>query len=85
VNVSVSCGGVVVSPGDIVVGDVDGIVVVPRRSAPAVIDGARSLQRRLEAVQPQLAEGRITGIDEIQDDLRKRGLVEIDDSYEEVL
>jgi 4-hydroxy-4-methyl-2-oxoglutarate aldolase len=85
VNVSVSCGGVVVSPGDIVVGDVDGIVVVPRRSAPAVIDGARSLQRRLEAVQPQLAEGRITGIDEIQDDLRKRGLVEIDDSYAEVL
>lgn len=85
VNVSVSCGGVVVSPGDIVVGDVDGIVVVPRRSAPSVIEGARTLHQRLEDVQPQLAEGRITGIDEIQHDLRQRGLVEIDDSYEEVL
>lgn len=36
INTSISCGGVVVEPGDIVVGDEDGVVVVPRREAEAV-------------------------------------------------
>jgi len=36
VNHAISCGGVPVSPGDIVVGDRDGVVVVPRAEAEAV-------------------------------------------------
>lgn len=31
INVTVSCGGVVVEPGDVVVGDPEGIVVIPAR------------------------------------------------------
>jgi 4-hydroxy-4-methyl-2-oxoglutarate aldolase len=38
INVPVSCGGVVVCPGDIVVGDGEGVVVVPRDQAIAVAD-----------------------------------------------
>ena len=38
VNVPVACGGVVVHPGDLVIGDGEGIVVVPRRYAGAVAD-----------------------------------------------
>ncbi|HAI86771.1 MAG TPA: methyltransferase, partial [Firmicutes bacterium] len=38
---SISCGGVVVEPGDIVVGDEDGVVVVPRREAEAVAEKVR--------------------------------------------
>jgi regulator of RNase E activity RraA len=38
INVPVSCGGVVVAPGDIVVGDEEGVVVVPRRWAETVLD-----------------------------------------------
>lgn len=30
INLPISCGGMVVNPGDLVVGDLDGIVVVPR-------------------------------------------------------
>jgi 4-hydroxy-4-methyl-2-oxoglutarate aldolase len=37
INVPVSCGGVIVEPGDIVVGDRDGVAVVPRRGIEAVL------------------------------------------------
>lgn len=36
VNGEVSCGGVAIAPGDIIVGDRDGVVAVPRRQAAAV-------------------------------------------------
>jgi RraA family protein len=38
VNVPVACGGVVVHPGDLIVGDEEGLVVVPRAWAQAVVD-----------------------------------------------
>jgi regulator of RNase E activity RraA len=40
VNVPVACGGVTVMPGDIVVADDDGVVIVPVSMAKAVIDEA---------------------------------------------
>ena len=43
VDVPVSCGGVVVEPGDVVVADADGGAVVPRRHA---VDIAALLRRR---------------------------------------
>ena len=36
VNVPIQCGGVIVRPGDLIVGDVDGVVVVPREDIEAV-------------------------------------------------
>jgi regulator of RNase E activity RraA len=36
----VEIGGVLVSPGDLIVGDLDGVVVVPRRVEDEVIDKA---------------------------------------------
>ena len=41
VNVPVVCGGQVVMPGDLLVGDSDGLVVIPRRDAPALLDAVR--------------------------------------------
>ena len=37
-NVTIQCGGVAVRPGDLVVGDDDGVVVVPKQAAEDVID-----------------------------------------------
>jgi RraA family protein len=42
INVPVSCGGVVVNPGDIIVGDEDGVVVITPKDAPEVLEKARA-------------------------------------------
>lgn len=41
INVPVCCGGQVVMPGDILVGDIDGIVVIPRLDARELLTAAR--------------------------------------------
>lgn len=45
-NVPVTCAGVEVHPGDIVVGDVDGVVVVPRAQAAEVLAMAVDIDKR---------------------------------------
>jgi regulator of RNase E activity RraA len=46
-NVPIGCGGVPVYPGDIIVGDIDGVVVIPRHIAEEVAADA-SEQERME-------------------------------------
>jgi regulator of RNase E activity RraA len=40
---SIVCGGIAVSPGDLVVGDEDGVVVVPRDEVDELVTRAREL------------------------------------------
>lgn len=37
INVPIQCGGVIVNPGDLIIGDDDGVVVVPRASVREVL------------------------------------------------
>ena len=41
INTPVSCGGVVIYPGDIIVGDADGVVVISPKDAPGVVKKAK--------------------------------------------
>ena len=52
-NVPVVCGGVTVNPGDLVVGDLDGVVVVPKEHVEAVLKMATDIEVR-EAEQARL-------------------------------
>jgi 4-hydroxy-4-methyl-2-oxoglutarate aldolase len=49
----VSVGGVSVSPGDLIVGDIDGVVVIPRAQVDAVLNAAAS---KVEAEKVRLQE-----------------------------
>ncbi|MEM2593764.1 MAG: RraA family protein, partial [Candidatus Bathyarchaeia archaeon] len=40
INIPISIGGVTVNPGDVIVGDDDGVVVVPRKLALQVVERA---------------------------------------------
>jgi len=52
-NVEVDMGGVIVHPGDIIVGDIDGVVAVPRKHAEDVLAMAQEIDQR-EAEQAKL-------------------------------
>jgi RraA family protein len=56
VNVEISCGGVVVRPGDILVGDEDGIVVIPKEEAEAVLEAAKVFHAREVASAKRLTQ-----------------------------
>lgn len=57
VNVPVTVGGVTVRPGDILVGDADGVAVVPQDRAAAVHEAAGDLLADLAAVRERLDDG----------------------------
>lgn len=62
VNVPVVVGGVVVRPGDVVCGDDDGVVVVPRDEAAWAVERSRSRVVREDATRSRLAAGAL-GLD----------------------
>ncbi len=73
VNVPIACGQVVVNPGDIVVADEDGIVVVPPEEAEWVAEETAKLEAGHAAVQEILLRGEIVNIANIEAKLRAAG------------
>jgi 4-hydroxy-4-methyl-2-oxoglutarate aldolase len=74
VNVPISCGGIVVSPGDVVVGDADGIAVVPREHAASVLELLAALIERERARMAEIRGGQLFAPD-VDDLLRKKGVI----------
>ena len=60
VNGEVLCGGVVVHPGDIVVGDCDGVVVVAAAEAETILEKALAKKAKEDELRPLLKNGDTT-------------------------
>lgn len=60
INQVIQCGGVVVKPGDIVVGDRDGVVVIPWEKAREVLERAQAIAAREIQVREMLRQGKTT-------------------------
>ena len=56
-DVTVACAGVTIQPGDILVGDADGVVVVPPALAAEVLAEARETERQEQFIAERVAAG----------------------------
>lgn len=61
INVPVSVGDMVISPGDIVVGDEDGVVSFTQAAAPTLLEAVKAQIAREEATLVSIREGRYQG------------------------
>ncbi|SEC52674.1 4-hydroxy-4-methyl-2-oxoglutarate aldolase [Rhizobiales bacterium GAS191] len=60
INVAIVCGGVRIEPGDVVVGDRDGVVVVPKDHLDDVLVAAKQREEAEAALRRELKAGRST-------------------------
>jgi 4-hydroxy-4-methyl-2-oxoglutarate aldolase len=79
VNIPVVCAGAAVNPGDVIVADMDGVVVVPARIAQQAADAAEAREANEADKREKLASG-VLGLDmyKMREPLAKAGLKYID-------
>ena len=83
VNFPVTCAGALVQPGDIVVADDDGVVVVPRQDAARVIKAAEEREKKEAVNRERLKKGELTvDIYDMRKALAEKGLKYIDGPLE---
>jgi len=59
INVPINMGGMAVNPGDIIVGDADGLVAIPQDQAERVLASAKSILEKETAAMKQIVAGTV--------------------------
>ncbi|MFB5269716.1 RraA family protein [Paenibacillus enshidis] len=71
VNVPISCGGVSVHPGDIIVGDADGVLVIPQSKEAEVVQSAKEKLKKDEERENRISGDRQATLDYLDSMLSK--------------
>ncbi|HEX3750992.1 MAG TPA: 4-carboxy-4-hydroxy-2-oxoadipate aldolase/oxaloacetate decarboxylase [Streptosporangiaceae bacterium] len=75
VNVPIVCAGQLITPGDVIVADDDGVVAVPRPQAATVLDAARARAGKEAAARKRYAAGELSlDVNDMRDRLAELGL-----------
>lgn len=80
VNVPIACGGIHVSPGDIIIGDSDGVIVVPRNDASTILEAATILSAN-DKKKVQAATDGTAKREWVDEKLKEKNCEIIDDVY----
>lgn len=80
INVPISCGGISVNPGDIILADPDGIIVIPRQDAAAILEEAKKFQAADEKKLAAAKDGTANRA-WVEKSLQEKGYEIIDDVY----
>ena len=82
INVPIQCGGILVNPGDIVLGDDDGVVVVPQQQAKEVLEDAKNIAKAEVKIKDLIKKGKTVGkilnIDTVLGELAKKKPVQLE-------
>jgi 4-hydroxy-4-methyl-2-oxoglutarate aldolase len=79
VNVPVVCAGQSIAPGDVIVADDDGVVVVPRLSAAAVLKASQLREEREAGVRARYQAGELSlDVSDMRARLARKGLTYVD-------
>ncbi|HZO96719.1 MAG TPA: 4-carboxy-4-hydroxy-2-oxoadipate aldolase/oxaloacetate decarboxylase [Gaiellaceae bacterium] len=79
VNVPVECAGRRVEPGDVVVADDDGVVVVPRARAAEVLEASRAREEKEAASRVRYRAGELSlDVQGMREELARKGLRYVD-------
>jgi len=79
VNVPVTCAGALVHPGDVVVGDDDGVVIVSRHNAEAVLTASKRREEKEARSRERYQHGELfLDMYDMRDELRRLGLRYVD-------
>lgn len=80
INVPIACGGVSVNPGDIILADPDGVIVIPRKDAPVILEDAKKFMAADAAKLPAAKNGTANRA-WVEKGLADKGYEIIDDVY----
>jgi 4-hydroxy-4-methyl-2-oxoglutarate aldolase len=77
INLPISCGGIAVRPGDIILGDTDGVVVIPQEHAAEILAKAQAGVAKEQQVRERIKQGEyIFDMLKLGDVLKGLGVVE---------